>query len=226
MAKAYYLPPDDATRCTWLNNFATKLPTYAATIGVTPDEAASAAADNLFCAYVCDARNQFNQFAKDWTAYKNGARSGPTMGDMPTPPTLAAAPAMVEPNIFGRITALVARIKAHPGYTEAIGQDLAIVGGEQTVDLDAMKPVLKLSLQAGHPNVGWKKAGMGSLEILVDRGNGVFAYLATDTVPDYLDTAALPAAGTSAVWKYKAIYRLNDEQVGQWSDVASLSVMG
>jgi hypothetical protein len=30
----------------------------------------------------------------------------------------------------------------------------------------------------------------------------------------------------SAVWKYKAIYRLNDEQVGQWSDVASISVMG
>ena len=45
-------------------------------------------------------------------------------------------------------------------------------------------------------------------------------------MPDYLDTAALPAAGTSAVWKYKAIYRLNDEQVGQWSDIASISVMG
>ena len=147
------------------------------------------------------------------------------MGAMPTPPVLAAAPAMVEPNIFGRITALVARIKAHPGYTEAIGQDLGIIGNEQAVGFNAMKPVLNLTLQAGHPNVGWKKQGMGSLEIHVDRGNGVFAYLATDTVPDYLDTAALPAAGASAVWKYKAIYRLNDEQVGQWSDVVSISVM-
>ena len=36
----------------------------------------------------------------------------------------------------------------------------------------------------------------------------------------------LPAAGTSAVWKYKAIYRLNDAQVGQWSDVATIGVMG
>jgi hypothetical protein len=62
-------------------------------------------------------------------------------------------------------------------------------------------------------------------EIQVDRGTGVFAYLATDTMPDYLDTAALPAAVASAVWKYKAIYRFNDEQVGQWSDVASISVM-
>ena len=39
-------------------------------------------------------------------------------------------------------------------------------------------------------------------------------------------TAALPASGTGAVWKYKGIYRLSDEQVGQWSDVSSLSVMG
>jgi hypothetical protein len=45
-------------------------------------------------------------------------------------------------------------------------------------------------------------------------------------VPDYLDTFALPAAGASAVWRYKAIYRLNDEQVGQWSDVATIGVMG
>lgn len=46
------------------------------------------------------------------------------------------------------------------------------------------------------------------------------------TVACYLDTAPLPAPGASAVWKYKAIYRLRDEQVGHWSDVASVSVMG
>ena len=59
----------------------------------------------------------------------------------------------------------------------------------------------------------------------MDRGTGAFGFLAFDTIPDYLDTAALPAPGLSAVWKYKAIYRLGDEQVGQWSDVASISVM-
>ena len=36
----------------------------------------------------------------------------------------------------------------------------------------------------------------------------------------------LPAAATSAVWKHKGIYRFHDEQVGQWSDVLSVSVMG
>jgi hypothetical protein len=32
--------------------------------------------------------------------------------------------------------------------------------------------------------------------------------------------------GVSAVWKYKAVYRLNDQQVGQWNDVATIGVMG
>ncbi len=34
------------------------------------------------------------------------------------------------------------------------------------------------------------------------------------------------AAGVSAVWKFKGIYRLNDQPVGQWSDVATIGVMG
>jgi hypothetical protein len=29
-----------------------------------------------------------------------------------------------------------------------------------------------------------------------------------------------------ALWKYKSIYRVSDEQVGQWSDIASISVAG
>ena len=54
----------------------------------------------------------------------------------------------------------------------------------------------------------------------MDRGAGTFVFLARDTVPDYLDTFALPAARASAVWKYKAIYLLSDTPCGQWSDEA------
>ena len=34
------------------------------------------------------------------------------------------------------------------------------------------------------------------------------------------------SAATGAVWKYKAIYRLRDAQVGQWSGVVSVAVGG
>lgn len=104
-------------------------------------------------------------------------------------------------------------IKKHPNYTDAIGQDLGIIGAEQVIDYNSLKPILILTLQAGHPNVGWLKQGMDGLEILVDRGDGKgFVFLAFDTIPDYLDTAPLPAPGTSAVWKYKAISRLADDR--------------
>ena len=112
----------------------------------------------------------------------------------------------------------------------AIGQDLGLIGADITLDLTTLKPILDGSLQAAHPNIGWTKQGLDGLPRklsgLVDRGTGTFGFLAFDTIPDYLDTAPLPAPGTSAVWKYKAIYRLGDDQVGQWSDVFSIPVAG
>lgn len=53
---------------------------------------------------------------------------------------------------------------------------------------------------------GRMKQGMASVEIQVDRGTG-FVFLAIDTIPNYTDTAPMPAAGQSVFWKYKAIYR-------------------
>ncbi|MEI6336175.1 MAG: hypothetical protein WCS87_16570 [Methylococcaceae bacterium] len=44
--------------------------------------------------------------------------------------------------------------------------------------------------------------------------------------PNTTDNTLLPASGATAIWKYKAIYRLHDEQVGQWSDMISVMVGG
>jgi hypothetical protein len=41
---------------------------------------------------------------------------------------------------------------------------------------------------------------------------------------DYTDTATMPPAAQSALWKYKAIYHQGDDRVGQWSDVVSIPV--
>ena len=44
--------------------------------------------------------------------------------------------------------------------------------------------------------------------------------------PPGCECLARPAASQNAVWKYKAIYCLHDEQCGLWSDVFSQAVMG
>ena len=48
--------------------------------------------------------------------------------------------------------------------------------------------------------------------------------LTYDTTPGYLDTTPFPAALTK--WKYRAIYRVDDHQVGQWSAEVSVNVGG
>ena len=228
MPRSHYLPNHDIGKNAWLANFAAKLPNHQSAVGLVAAEVASVQADAAFFNYVLTAQRQCANTSQQWTAYKNAARSGEdaALGAMPVAPAPGTAPAAVAPGIFRRIPALVTRIKNHPGYTEAIGQDLAIIGAEQTIDLNLVKPVLVIELQAGRPLVKWTKQGLDGVEIHVDRGTGVFSFLAVDTEPDYLDTAPLPAPGQSAVWRYKAIYRVGDEQVGQWSNPVSIAVAG
>jgi hypothetical protein len=226
MPKSYYLPADDAGKGAWLTNLAAKLPSYFTALGLTQADVDSATADAVFFKYLLAAQAQVAAYSQQWTAYKNAARNGAgaSLGAVPAAPSLGIAPTAVAPNIFGRATALVARIKVAPGYTDSIGQALQIIGAEQTVDVASLKPVLTAALDAGQVIVGWTKQGMDAVEIFVDRGTG-FVFLAVDTVPDYTDTQT-PPAGTSALWKYKAIYRQGDDRVGQWSDVVSIPVAG
>ena len=77
--------------------------------------------------------------------------------------------------------------------------------------------------------VGWGWQGFSAfldmLEIQVDRGDGKgFVFLTYDTTPNYTDTFPLPATPTK--WKYRAIYRVGDAQVGVWSNMVEITVGG
>ena len=51
---------------------------------------------------------------------------------------------------------------------------------------------------------------------------GVF--LNIDTTPGYTDSHPQPA--TPTVWKYRGIFRVGDQQVGQWTAEVSVAVGG
>ena len=210
MAKTYYLPSDDAGRLSWLNNFSAKLPSYSTALGLAAGDVSSVTADAAFFSYALNAQQQIAAYAQQWTTYKNAARDGgaPSLTTAPAAPALGVAPAVVA-----------------PGYTDSIGQALGVIGPDQTVDVTTLKPALTAALDAGQVDIGWTKQGMDGIEIQVDRGAG-FVFLAIDTIPNYTDTQPMPAAGQSALWKYKAIYIQADQRVGQWSDVVSIPVAG
>jgi hypothetical protein len=157
-------------------------------------------------------------------SFKNLQRDGGTgTSAYPQAPNLPAPAQAVPLGIVPRLSGLIARIKTARNYTDAIGQDLSIVGTTQVIDPASWKPVIDISVTAGHPTIQWPKGTADSIEIWADRGDDKgFHFHTITTDPNYTDTTGGPA--TAALWKYKAIYRLRDEQVGNWSDVISVAV--
>ena len=77
--------------------------------------------------------------------------------------------------------------------------------------------------QSGERGWGGNSAFLDSCEIQVDRADGMgFVLLTIDTTPGYTDTQPFPAAPVT--WTYRAIYRVDDAQVGQWSLSVSVTV--
>ena len=231
MAKKPFMPTTDLGKQQWLQNFAGKLPNYAAKYNIAALEVTDMTNSNLYWSYWLTGKNQTEDYNKKFTGFKNELRDGMPAGASPSlvpePPDLGVAPTAVLPGIFVRAASIANVIKSKSNYTIADGQDLGIEGAEDNSEPEDMKPVLKIRLvEGGKPEVMWKKLMMDGIELFVDRGNGVFIFLATDTIPNYIDNHTLPAAGQTAIWKYKSIYRKDDTQVGEWSDVVSVTVTG
>lgn len=227
MAKTHYVPASDEGKMTWLNNFASKISVHAPVLGISQQLVTSVQNDMQMFTYMVNVTNSFKAGLSEIVGYKDILKNGnenmplnpvPVFNNTP-PPTLVPA------GIFRRVSKLIMTIKGNPNYNESIGEDLGIIGTEQSRDTMEMKPVLKIRTEAGKPRIIWKKGDADSLDIYVDRGdNKGFVYLANDFSPDYTDNTPLSGESRTAEWRYKAIYRLKDEQVGSFSDEVSVTV--
>jgi hypothetical protein len=227
MSTLPYMPTTDDDKADLLEHIAATLPRYAELLMISPQDVEALKADAVCFRYALQALGVVQAYSQAWTSFKNllrdggpGSASWPVLSMLPEP-----IPAAVDPGIIPRLSALAARIKTHKNYTPAIGQDLWLIGASQIIDPSTWKPALSIYSQAGHPVIVWPKGKASALEIWVDRGDGnQFVLFTINTEPNTTDTSPLPAPGAGAIWKYKAIYRLHDEPVGQWSDVISIAV--
>lgn len=229
MKKNFYLPRAEEERVPWFNNFAVKLPLYANKYSITPEELMDMQQSAPFYAALNDAINQHRNFQSAMFKYRDDVRDGTKNGGTLQPLTMPMInlPMPVAPGIFVRVKAIVNRIKANINYSEADGNDLGIEGTITTVDTTTTKPVIKVRIgDGGHPEILWTKQNFEAIEIYKQEADGTWKLLAIDLQPNYTDLSALPEVGKSAVWSYRAIYRLKDKQVGQWSDVVSVTVTG
>jgi hypothetical protein len=230
MPKSSSINPADEGFSTQLQTFKNAIPPYATTLGLAPAVVTAQAADADYFSYTIQCQQTMLGGSRQWTAWKDLARYG---GDLPSSgapvaPAFPAAVPPVAPGIEPRFRGLVKQIKAHPSYNEAMGQALGIEGAQQAgPDYATVQPNITATISGTHVDVGWNWGGFSNfldqLELEVDRGQG-FGLLAIDTTPGYTDTQAFPAV--PAKWTYRAIYRVGDNRVGQWSKPVSVTVGG
>lgn len=226
MPKSDYLKRRDEEFSAQLTLFKNNIGDYVTTYGLTTGQVTGQANDADYFAYILAVQDVCATCAQEHTAWKELIRFGGEPGTPPADAEFPTAVAPVAPGIEKRFRDLVKQMKNHPAHNTAAAEALGIEGPVQTgPDFSVLKPVLRLELNGGLVVVRWGWEGYGEFldmaEIQVDRGSG-WQMLAYDTTPNYTDTTALPA--TAAVWKYRAIYRVGDARVGQWSDVVSITV--
>ena len=205
MAKQDYMPRQDTQLLAWHDNFKTQVAAVAATIGLVAADTAAINTDNSelhtkhTALVTAKAAQQAATAAKE-TSFRN---------------------------VTDRTRALANRIKTHPAYTTAIGEQLGIVGPEDTTDLNTAKPTLRMTAASpGNVRIEFNKGLSDGVRILSKRGSETaFSFLAIDTESPYIDTRPNLAPGPETR-QYQVQYILSDEPIGNFSDVLPVTVPG
>jgi hypothetical protein len=223
-----YLEKGDEQFNAQMKNLAGKIDKYSTTLGLTANEVTSIKTDAAAFDYAVTIQLMSQSFAKNVTSFKQLLRNGrgQVLSDPPEAPVLGTPPAMPRANMESRIRSILQRMIHHPAYNKGIGEDLGIEAPIAVFTPVSGKPKFTINFSSGgYPNLRWKKGKYQGVEIWKDTGAG-FKKLDRDMRPDYIDKSNLPPQGTSATWSYKMIYLLNDELMGSWSDVVSITVHG
>lgn len=122
--------------------------------------------------------------------------------------------------VKARHRAKAQQTKKDPNYTPALGEQLQIVGDEDSTDLSTAKPTLTVkALAHGHAEAGFDKSISQGINLYCQRGSETGpVYLARDTTSPYVDNRPLLVAGQPETRTYTAIYVVNDEEIGLVSD--------
>lgn len=218
-----YLPKSIGDLAIWYANFAAKIGGYAATFNLAAAEVTQVQTDNAAIQFVVNGQQIRQTDAQEWTRYRDlmlFAPLGTPMPPVPTPGNVGSLPAGAQASIIPRLRKLVERIKAHPNYTQAIGEDLGIVPPKSQPGV--AKPTLKAQAETDYQvRLTFSMRRYPMIEIQSRRGNEAeFSTLAYDTASPYLDTRPPLNAGQSELREYRARYINKDNQpVGEWSDV-------
>ena len=242
MKRQRYYPTLLSEQGAWNGNFADKLPQYVTSLGLPPAAAAATVADARYLQYMLsqwlrDVRTYSQAATQALTQLETGTGSTPYVlptfsppqlppGDpTATPPIPATVP--VPPGALNRLFDFVQVIKRSPGYTQAIGEDLGIIGAEDTTEYPAPDFTTAVEMGSGCQCVKlrYHKRGHYAVAIHSRRGNEAdFTLLAVSSTSPFEDERPLLVPGQPEVRHYKMRFWDSGSENGEWSDVASVTV--
>jgi hypothetical protein len=224
---ADYVKTNEGDLLIQLNDHAVGVATHGATVGLSAPEIAQAATDATVAAMVVNGQSLYNSKSQEWTEYKALLLYGPLntlLPGQPAPPAVAGVPLGALAAIVARFRQRAERIKAHPAYTPAIGEDCRIVapvGPPPGIPKPALVGAAETAFAV---RLTFAMLGHDQIEIYRKRGAELdFTLITVDTNNPYVDGAAPLVPNTPEVRQYRARFKDNDLPVGDWSDVISVT---
>ncbi len=204
--KKDYIPAGDAQLDSWEENFITKLAAHAATLGYTTAEV------DAIVAEITGHRGKYT------TAQGAKAAAKAAVDDART----------TRSTTVKSVRTFVNNLKTRPGYTTAIGNDLKVIGPNETVDWDTAKPTIKGGIDGNRVKLDWNKGQADGVIFFRKRVpyDGQFNPIGIDTEPPFYDDSDNANSGQAETREYYAMYLVKDEQRGLRSDVISVVVPG
>lgn len=187
--------------------------------------------DRINFHYVFTGVNQYEQYASGVVGTKNLLRNGKdetVLININQPPEWPLpVPIDMKSGVEMRFADLIQDCVNSKKFTRPIGEFLGIIKPESPFIPKEGKPIAVVQLgDGGLPKLGATKGKYQGYSVYKDSGNG-FKYYDKSIHHHYLDQReALPAVGVSKTWKYKLIYLYKDKEVGSFSEVVSIVVVG
>lgn len=200
-----YIPKNDGDLIKWSDNYSKKISGYAKDLGLTPEDVEKMQHE---CAEIDESINNSTQ-------------------------TLALAKKAVANKLFiinrdtSDLRTGIQRFKKAPGYTNAIGKDLGVIGTDDPFNPDTYKPVISAGAFPGHVTVKFTKKGVQGVNIYSQlKGEEKWEKLAFDSYSPYEDNRPLHVPGSAEVRQYMAIGVIHDHEIGQMSDIIEVTFGG
>lgn len=202
----------------------------ASSLGFSAPEITAVLTDANWALYVCRSASDASNYSSAWVQHREALLSGDANVPLGAPPNTATptAPAVPAPQrgVITRIRAAVKRIKGAPAYTQSMGQALRVVASGSTEDPATAKPALRVkSLPMFQAELRWPRKSFSGVLVQSQRdGESDWTEHGVKTDNAFVDARPPTEVGKPEVRRYRQIYVKNDQPVGLWSDVVSVTV--